>query len=91
MTHQEKLEAIRKACVEANPKREWTMIVGGGWTESPVRLADVLLAMDAKLKTPFFETANDWERFLFIKWNLYKDSLEEQSEETVAFIYDLLK
>lgn len=115
MTHQEKLEAIRKACVKANPD----IIVEGcesgitpcacWWHKNyppdgnkyrPIRLADVLNAI---MHTEYvvsiasnerFEVLdrakNEWKQ-VFITWYLTRDSLEEQSEETVAFIYDLLK
>lgn len=112
MTHQEKIEAIRKACAKANPE----IIVEGcesgispcacWWHKNyppdgnkfrPIRLADVLLAIDDKSSRErytvdclggFKKVGTKW---IICNWNLRKDSLEEQSEETVAFIYDLLR
>lgn len=115
MTHQEKLEAIRKACVAANPEiivegRESGITPCACWWHKnyppdgnkyrPIRLADVLLALHEAPRTKNVGittlvgsmvlesfTKDDLRK----EWNLYKDSLEEQSKETVAFIYDLLK
>jgi len=179
MTHQEKLEAIRKACVEANPEivelkfgcefqagtstmfylqtesyavnnvgfwrahfcsKQYPMNIWEGERQPspttlytgedfervikesisrssafshtfptveiigrPIRLADVLLATHQKQVPIPWIAVDSYGEFLGywdkakepisngLSWNLYKDSLEEQSEETVAFIYDLLK
>lgn len=105
MNYQQKLEAVRQACIKANPEIFVEGCESGitpcdcHWHKNyppngnkyrPIRLADVLLAMDTKLETPFFETVNAWETFLFIRWDLSKDSLNEQSAETISFLYELL-
>lgn len=58
MTRIEQLGFIRAKCVEANPKGEWLLPIGaihehGGVVaeERPIRLADVLLAMQAKAQS----------------------------------------
>lgn len=61
----------------------------------PIRLADVLLAIaniDARLKLN--RGANIIRIFgseTMLEWNLLKDSLTDQSLETIDFIYNLLK
>lgn len=162
MTHQQKLEAVRQACIKANPeivelklgcefyqKHRKTgevlsdavyVFVGRGidvreicfcltnryvgdaigcydgyaYNEvqneknmtgymeiigRPIRLADALLALGMKKNYGYvctdgslFEGGLDVENdFSYGQWNLRKDSLDEQSEETVSFLYELLK
>lgn len=84
------LEIIRKAAIAANPEKEWVYFRYEGGTESteyeePIRLADVLLAISL-LPPP----CNDY-LVSTIGWNLRRDDLAEQSEETLAFLADLLK
>lgn len=62
-----------------------------------IRLTDVLLAIKAyKIKLDFdtrsqpFLFITDWKEKTVI-WNLLKDNLEDQSEETLEFISNLLK
>lgn len=68
----------------------------------PIRLADVLLAIGSRAKD--FELRNDYlwswsvdvpkyndDRANQIFWNLRADDVREQSEETINFIYNLLK
>jgi hypothetical protein len=72
----------------------------------PIRLADVLLAIGQRQKdseTPFNFAIHDsgaimkWDLRLAewfntcIVWNLDADDLEKQSEETITFLYELLK
>lgn len=74
--------------------------------EEPIRLADVLLAIssrgDADTPAPvwaidtageFFDqsTSDGSPIYLAKYWNLLKDSLSDQSPETLQFIYELLK
>lgn len=94
------IAAIRAACIKANPARKWTKEVFGAYSNSqgdthdlPVRLADVLLALYKNC------TAGQWDDALLalidnqgglMTWNLRTDDLEQQSDETVAFIASLL-
>lgn len=62
----------------------------------PIRLADVLLAMQMENVPGFyinrfgkFEAKGDYENGA--AWNCYKDDLSLQSEECLTFIYNLLK
>lgn len=69
----------------------------------PIRLTDVLLAINGGKKyyavtddgkIAFLAPAKDSNaRYIVIesKWNLHKDSLDEQSEATIDFLYELLK
>ncbi len=140
MTTKEKLEAIRQACIKANPEivelKFGCLISGFGHHRSPVvcldkdytaflhaptlitndktknvqanyeiigrpiRLADVLLALHRTSRTQNVSintlvgtmmnhnfTRDDLNKH----WDFYKDSLDEQPEETISFIYELLK
>jgi len=49
-----------------------------------IRLADMLITLEGKVR-------NESALVLIAMWNLLKDSLQDQSEETIDFIYDLLK
>lgn len=74
----------------------WTII------GRPIRLADVLLVIpeNHSLSIGILGYFENWilvegdtyklKHFKGIKWNLLKDSLEEQSEETLTFISNLL-
>lgn len=101
-TQQEKLEAIRDACIKANPKRDWMGDDNGYPYQEPCRLADVLLAIgDQGLVSLSVHSAGDfgtasfiWEPIGSMKhmtWNLLNDDLRDQSPETVDFLYQLLK
>lgn len=97
MTTKEKIEAIRQACIKVNREREWKdfVAVGAPWKDSPCRLADVLLAIK------LFSISITACRGYFakngvipkgdVKWNLRTDDLAQQSEETIDFIYELVK
>lgn len=92
-------EKIREACIKANPenKKDQCLACGKDWN-TPIRLADVLLAIDKSHKLPsgsyitamdslcFYEADTDRELFC---WNL-KEPMENQSEETKAFIAGVL-
>lgn len=96
MTHQQKIAFIREACIKANPE---IMSLGFGCEGRPIRLADVLLAIGRREDRIHLScdgwfclldayTSNFMRRF---NWYLHKDSLEDQSEETIDFIYSLLE
>lgn len=88
---EQNIETIRKACIAANPEIVQPVYDGANtYIDRPIHLADVLLAMDERLDTPFFPDANEWELFLFHKWNLHKDTLTDQSDETLSFLAKLL-
>lgn len=61
----------------------------------PIRLADVLLALRAAGTLNFkviVKKDSIWEDHGIKElWNLRADDLEQQSEETISFLYELLK
>lgn len=68
----------------------------------PIRLADVMLAIQhqrvlengGKIPTSaskIFETTGKINELIWLRWNLRKDSLEEQSEECLQFLGTLLE
>lgn len=73
-----------------------------GWQPRPITLAIVLQAMnskDAEFMTSDKSLAIDYKGYFFdpiseegdgVRWNLEKDSYDEQSEETKRFLGDLL-
>lgn len=96
-----KRDFIRQKCVEANPEKEWKpqcidcFIV----RFEPIRLADVLLAIDeatkAKMTKPIYVNAAGYFVLSGIRstnsaWNLREDSLDKQDQGTVDFIHSLL-
>lgn len=101
MTRQDKLAAIREACIRANPEKSWTRssAIFGVVAES-VSLADVLLAIGDKLATELdsivatpigngsLKIDCDHTRAY---WNLRLDSLDDQDDPTVDFIHQLLE
>lgn len=96
MTRSEQLEAIRAAVEKAEPEdSRWKVICAD---EEVVRLADVLLAL-GQLKKPYRRPFLVTERGEFVDvnfnlrstWNLRQDDLSQQSDECVAFLYELLK
>ncbi len=90
------LETIRAACIKANPN-DPALNQGG---RSHYGLTDVLLAIwQINPYSYFLDVKGDfwvWDDIdkqptrLRRSWNLRKDSLEEQSEETLQFLADLL-
>lgn len=61
-----------------------------------IRLADVLLALSKVGAVTnggkyLINIVSDGNSHIDYRWNLLKDSLTEQSEETIEFIYSLLK
>lgn len=104
MTKQEKLEAIRGVCIAANSDIERPAGRGrhGDFLveDRPVRLADILLAIEKtkegtevaidtmgefrmRDRDGYHETQQIW-------WNLYKDNINDQSDEFINFAYSLL-
>jgi hypothetical protein len=104
LTPQAKLDAVRAKIVEANPEivaGKARMILGYGRNlqpevsvARPIRLADVLIALDTKSDEVYvgmdmqgwFSIA--WRRQA--QWNLRRDSLDDQSPETMYFLFSLL-
>lgn len=96
-TQQEKLEVIRQACIKANPEKDILI--------PTFILSDVLLAIDKKHKMAngyveylvgcngaFYSQESLCEsQHELAYWNLLKDSLSNQSSETIEFIYQLVK
>lgn len=102
MTTAEKIEAIRIACIEANPSKVWEHEEPAGMmsdqtitTHDPCRLSDVLLAMPEgwALRNDevfvFCDGAGEYEMSEY-SWNLAKDSLYDQEEATIDFIHQVL-
>jgi hypothetical protein len=94
MTRQEQLDLIRAACIEVNPsdttlrdKNSWQGLQIKREYGRPVRLADVLLAINESKKRPY---GYDVLMEIVAYWNLRKDDLSEQSVECVAFLAELL-
>jgi len=71
---------------------------------APCRLADVLLAIKESESYGHYIPSVDCEGYFRaetgvvigdekgdMRWNLYADDLEKQSEETISFLYELLK
>lgn len=65
--------------INLSPYHNWTII------GREIRLADVLGICIPKM------TEREIIKFVLYDWNLLKDSLSDQSPETVEFIYNLLK
>ena len=100
MNKLQNIEVIRRACVAANPEIEQGYWVGGdnalydphpSWVNEPIiRLADVL---EAARKVGYNST-EDWLAVItgiITRYDLRKDSLTDQSDETLQFLADLLK
>lgn len=104
MNRNEQIEVIRKSCIGANPEIERKYpYLGGEYSEGrPIRLADVLLEMGhRKSGTSYFIDPDGYFHEWFslkgrldlrstVQWNLKKDSLTEQSDQTISFLSDLL-
>lgn len=99
------LDFIRQKCVEANPEGGIMNKTYPGLQKRPIRLADCLLAIKEKVGGEAgiyqkwldgsYQAKKSIVGFIFGDqmhcWNLRKDSLEEQDEDTITFIADLLK
>lgn len=82
MLRSKQIDLIRAACIKANQMRypeHWSK------KTSLIRLADVLYMLMNK-------PANDKQmEAVMWKWKFRQDDLTEQSDECVAFLYELLK
>lgn len=98
MTTQEKLSAIREACVAANSELVPDCKAVSGKLSRDIRFADILLAIRA---IPDQKWGRGWARFpddelaelVWIKWNLLNDSLDWHAihkPETIDFLFDVL-
>lgn len=89
MNRTEQIDLIRGKCIEAlsadGTRSEQSLYARG--FDRPIRLSDVLLAIQ--------ESGNGKAISYFLvadgNWNLRKDSLDEQTNETISFLADLLK
>ena len=91
MTTPQKIEAIRQACVRANPERKWIERDRDANDERleidlSVLLSDVLLAMNKKLDK---WASRSWNSVI-ASWNLLRPSLEDQEEATINLVYEIL-
>lgn len=95
MTRTDQIAAIRAACIEAHgeAKRAWKI----GQLGEPIRLADVLLAIESVADVQSEGTFDDACGVLLPgfakgggKWNLRADDLEQQSRETLACVAGVL-
>jgi hypothetical protein len=100
------LDAVKRKCIEANPELQRCIccklpisehsppaICGRGFEETvsrPIRLSDVLLAADHyRHRTSAIDIllmSKKAER----RWDLFHDSLDDQSPETISFLFSLL-
>jgi hypothetical protein len=92
-----KLDLIRQKCVGANPVKwkDWDT-----FEYAEFRLADVLLAIqNTRVQLAFYGADQLWiveskaglPGRVSTKWNLPEDDLMGQSEETINFLYELLR
>jgi hypothetical protein len=104
MDREQKIEAIRQKCYDANPElMERRDVIGNdrlGYSVSkyikryPIRLADVLLAIHKKAKIEekgFVESlfSVEIDDLVNIHWNLRQDDLTQQSDECIDFLFKL--
>jgi hypothetical protein len=93
---QDDIKNIRAACTKANPdiEEEFGCSCGSCDYETrvrPIRLADVLLAVENGRSAEMTEEKIRILRYIASIWNLRTDDLEQQSDETVEFISSLLE
>lgn len=103
----DKLQLIREKCIAANPKIETINDCSCRFCSKdnhqtiklfgrPLRLADVLLVIQIKNNEQYkderalYATRGD-VHLVVTFWDLHNDDLEQQSEETINFLYELLK
>lgn len=89
------LETIRGACIKSQSDKDFVFYEGtNGPVYEPIRLADVLLAINSSIiKRPHGgsnEMSAAWVQTVAY-WNLRKDDLSLQSPETLEFLVGLLK
>lgn len=108
MTNEQKLKHIIEKCIEANPdiviNKNAQLIKFDHTVEyfkqtRPIRLADVLMALNDKYEEVNFEEYKfhspieiwlDWSKTLVGLWNLKDNVLEKQLQSTQDFIYEAL-
>jgi hypothetical protein len=67
MTHQEKLEAIRQKCIEANPEIAWSkpgcrmVLRGDAWWEHAIQVEDRLLFNETTRKLEKLGIGRNWK------------------------------
>lgn len=103
LTREEMLAGIRDAVIKANPEIECDHAAHGKQAhfcvERPIHLADILLAINnseiEKARDISLEILNGylvfWPKPSTARYNLRQDDLTLQSDETILFIYQLLK
>ena len=99
----DKINKIRKACIKANPEGFGIIDEQKSYPYMrDVRLADVLLVISNSVHNVyidadgvFIDYDSVWEsgevKVHDFNWNLKDNNLENQSEETLEFIFNLLK
>lgn len=100
MERYQQLELIRMAAIKANPDKAWDKLLGNKnrRVSVPIRLADVLLAIQATTTTKGTTLVNSYGIFMDTHfnmdmnagWNLRQDDLTLQSDECIKFLADLL-
>lgn len=86
-TTQDHIEAIKRACGAALGYEDPTFIQDTGYS-----LTHVLLAIRHTKKWYTWHEGNTLVPYQIVEiWNLREDSLDKQSDPTVAFIHSLLK
>jgi hypothetical protein len=102
MIKEDQINFIREKCIEANPE-SFTFEDGNWWRREknaiiapvPIRLADVLLAIGSGVRME--EQTSSGQLSIGVAgrgwtlWNLRSADLRDQSEETIEFLYNLLK
>lgn len=87
----ENIEIIRTACIKANPNKFEFGV------KKNIGLCDVLLAIGSNSVLKINNLGgfswfidNEWKDIATPRYNLLKDDLREQSEETISFLAGLL-
>lgn len=96
----EQIEAVRKACIAANPDIKILFQEPNIYESGAIRLADMLLAvgdawrkdLDVAMQSlPRYRAALNRNIVEVIKrWHLRADDLTQQSDETIEFLAGLL-
>lgn len=99
----DKIKYIKEKIIQANPTKQWEWDCKCGMThDKDYSLADVLLAIQNRgevFKNYHIATSGHFYSVMIdhrtlvqaYKWDLFKDSLSDQSNETIDFIFNLLK
>lgn len=75
----DKIQTIRVACMKAHPERDWM--------DKTCRLADVVEALLALKRVP----PDYYSDLAVIFWDRKNNSLDNQSEQCINFLYEPLK